>query len=178
MEQRRLVTRTLILTLLFGAIGYTFYHAFFNESNVLSVGDKAPNFILTDLTGERIELDNLRGQGVFLNFWATYCPPCEKEMPYMESQYQIYKDQGVEILAVNVDEPELSVKRFVDRVGGLSFPVVIDRGSKVIDAYNVSPLPTTFLINKDGFVTEVITGGMTEKNIADYLDSIKPNTKQ
>lgn len=174
MKKKRLVTRTLILAILFAAIGFTFYNAFFNESNVLSVGDTAPNFILTDLNGEKVELESLRGQGVFLNFWATYCPPCEKEMPYMESQYQNYKNQGVEIIAVNVDEPELSVKRFVDRVGGLSFPIVIDRGSRVIDAYNVSPLPTTFLIDKDGIVKEVITGGMTEKNIANYLESIKP----
>jgi peroxiredoxin len=92
----------------------------------------------------------------------------------MESQYQIYKDQGIEIVAVNVDEPELSVKKFVERVGGLSFPVVIDRGGNVLDAYNVSPLPTTFLIDKDGIIVDVITGGMTEKNIADYLENIKP----
>jgi peroxiredoxin len=141
---------------------------------MLSIGDEAPNFILNDLNGEEIELESLRGQGVFLNFWGTYCPPCEKEMPYMESQYQIYKDQGIEIVAVNVDEPELSVKKFVERVGGLSFPVVIDRGGNVLDAYNVSPLPTTFLIDKDGIIVDVITGGMTEKNIADYLENIKP----
>jgi peroxiredoxin len=141
---------------------------------MLSIGDEAPNFILNDLNGEKIELESLRGQGVFLNFWGTYCPPCEKEMPYMESQYQVYKDQGIEIVAVNVDEPELSVKKFVERVGGLSFPVVIDRGGNVLDAYNVSPLPTTFLIDKNGVITEVITGGMTEDHIADYLESIKP----
>jgi peroxiredoxin len=141
---------------------------------MLSIGDEAPNFILNDLNGEKIELESLRGQGVFLNFWGTYCPPCEKEMPYMESQYQVYKDQAIEIVAVNVDEPELSVKKFVERVGGLSFPVVIDRGGNVLDAYNVSPLPTTFLIDKNGVITEVITGGMTEDHIADYLESIKP----
>ncbi len=50
---------------------------------MLSVGDKAPNFILSDLNEDKIELESLRGKGVFLNFWATYCPPCEKEMPYM-----------------------------------------------------------------------------------------------
>ncbi len=77
-------------------------------------------------------------------------------------------------MAVNVDEPELSVKRFVQRVGGLSFPVVIDRGSNVLDAYNVSPLLTPFLIDKDGMIVDVITGGMTEENIGDYLESIKP----
>jgi peroxiredoxin len=173
-KQKRLVSRTIILIIIFVAIGYTFYNAFFTNSNMLSIGDEAPNFILNDLNGEKIELESLRGQGVFLNFWGTYCPPCEKEMPYMESQYQVYKDQGIEIVAVNVDEPELSVKKFVERVGGLSFPVVIDRGGNVLDAYNVSPLPTTFLIDKNGVITEVITGGMTEDHIADYLESIKP----
>lgn len=173
-KQKRLFSRTIILMIIFIAIGFTFYNAFFNNSNMLSIGDQAPNFILNDMNGEKIELESLRGQGVFLNFWGTYCPPCEKEMPYMESQYQVYKDQGIEIVAVNVDEPELSVKKFVERVGGLSFPVVIDRGGNVLDAYNVSPLPTTFLIDKDGVIVDVITGGMTEENIADYLESIKP----
>ncbi|MEB1807445.1 MAG: thiol-disulfide oxidoreductase ResA [Bacillaceae bacterium] len=159
---------------MFSAIGYTFYHNFLSDKDApVRVGDKAPNFILTDLNGEQVELANYRGQGVFLNFWGTFCPPCEREMPYMENQYKIYKEKGVEILAVNVDEPELSVRRFVERYG-LSFPIPIDRGTEVLQRYGVVPLPTTFLIDKDGVVTRIITGGMTEEDIAGYMDSIKP----
>ncbi|SDJ13130.1 AhpC/TSA family protein [Alteribacillus bidgolensis] len=84
-------------------------------------GDIEPNFQLETLEGETVELNDYRGQSVFLNFWGTYYPPCEEEMPYMENQYQEYKDKGVEILAVNVGESELAVERFVDR-HPLSFP--------------------------------------------------------
>ncbi|MGO4888251.1 thiol-disulfide oxidoreductase ResA [Anaerobacillus sp. MEB173] len=174
MKQKRLMIRTIVLLIIVAALGYTFYTNFFSETKELvNVGDEAPNFVLTDLDGNRVELADLKGQGVFLNFWGTYCPPCEKEMPYMEKLYQIYKDQGVEILAVNVDEPRLTVERFVQR-HKLTFPILMDEGLNVINAYGVSPLPTTFLIDKDGMVVGRILGGMNEESIEEYMQSIKP----
>lgn len=173
-KNRRLIMRSLILFVIVVAIGYMFYLNFFSDSNsAVKVGDKAPNFVLTDLDGNEVELEDYHGQGVFLNFWGTYCPPCEREMPFMENQYAIYKDKGVEILAVNVGEPELTVKRFVQR-HGLTFPILLDKGQQVLDLYGVMPLPTTFLINPQGKVTKIITGGMSESHIAEYMESIKP----
>ncbi len=76
-------------------------------------------------------------------------------------------------MAVNVGEPKLSVEKFAERFG-LTFPIVIDRQDQVLNAYNVGPLPTTFLIDKNGEVKQIITGTMTKEDIERHLESIKP----
>ncbi|RSL29835.1 thiol-disulfide oxidoreductase ResA [Salibacterium salarium] len=174
-KKKRLYFRTLFLSIISVLLGYVFYSNFFQNENTLVVeGDIAPNFQLETLEGETVELNDYRGQGVFLNFWGTYCPPCEEEMPYMDNQYQEYKDKGVEILAVNVGESDLAVERFVDR-HNLSFPIPMDEDKAVLDSYGIGPLPTTFLINKDGKVLDILTGGMTEKDIKGYMERIEPS---
>ncbi len=95
------------------------------------------------MEGEQVELADYEGQGVFLNFWGTFCPPCEDEMPYMENQYEVYEDQGVEILAVNVGESDLVVDRFVSR-HALTFPILLDEDQAVLDHYGVGPLLLLF----------------------------------
>ena len=91
----------------------------------------------------------------------------------MNELYPIYQKQGVEILAVNVGEPKLNVEKFAERFG-LTFPIVIDRQDQVLNAYGVGPLPTTFLIDKNGKVKKIITGTMTKEDIKQHLESIKP----
>ncbi|NEU31045.1 thiol-disulfide oxidoreductase ResA [bacterium LRH843] len=175
MRKRRLIMRTSILTVIALALAYTFYANFFADRSVAKAGNDAVNFVLNDLEGERIELKEFEGKGVFLNFWGTYCPPCEKEMPVMEELYPTYKEQGVEIVAVNVNEPALTVDRFVKRYD-LTFPIAIDKGMNVSDAYGISPLPTTVLIDEHGTIVHVHTGGMTEKMVQDFMERIKPGT--
>ncbi|AMX83035.1 thiol-disulfide oxidoreductase [Geobacillus subterraneus] len=172
-KQQRLVMRTAILLVLLAALGYTIYANFFTEKKAVAVGSTAPDFVLADLKGREHRLSDYRGKGVFLNFWGTWCKPCEREMPYMNELYPVYKKQGVEILAVNVGEPKLSVEKFAERFG-LTFPIVIDRQDQVLNAYNVGPLPTTFLIDKNGEVKKIITGAMTKADIQRHLESIKP----
>lgn len=173
MKQKRLWLRTVILLLLAGATIYTIYINFFTEKERVREGSTAPNFILKDLEGNTFELESYRGKGVFLNFWGTYCKPCEAEMPYMQNQYEYFKDQGVEVIAINVDEAPLVIQGFVDR-HGLTFPIPVDKGMQVLNAYGVGPIPTTFLIDKDGKVVKIITGTMTEKMVHDYMNLIKP----
>ncbi|TLS35631.1 thiol-disulfide oxidoreductase ResA [Pseudalkalibacillus caeni] len=175
MKKNRLVIRTVILAVVVIAVGYTFYANFFaSDSGVIEEGDTAPNFILTDLKGNEVELEDYRGQGVFLNFWATYCEPCKEEMPAMDKVYQKYKDQGIEILAVNVTEPRLTAKTFVDRYN-LSFPILLDKGNDVTNHYGVGLIPATFLINKDGeVVKKIVEGSLSEEKIENYMELIKP----
>ena len=173
LKKKRLAVRTIILIVLVGALAYTLYSNFFTDKQLVGKGDKAPNFVLTDLNGKEIEFEQYRGKGVFLNFWGTWCKPCEKEMPYIEHQYKAFKDQGVEVLAVNVGEPDLSVKNFVERKG-LTFPVVIDKNLEVLEAYGVNPLPTTFLVDKNGEIVDIITGQLTEELVKSYMERIKP----
>ncbi|WP_409301457.1 thiol-disulfide oxidoreductase ResA [Peribacillus sp. SCS-155] len=172
-KKRRLVLRAVILSLLGAALIYTLYANFMKEKNeVAKKGAIAPNFVLTDLEGKQHKLSDYRGQGVFLNFWGTWCKPCEKEMPYMENQFRAFKDRGVQILAVNSDESEYAVKSFRDKYN-LTFPVAIDRG-EVQTAYGVDPLPVTFLIDKNGKIVDMLTGSLSENFIEQQMERITP----
>ncbi len=109
----------------------------------------APDFTLKSKSGENIRLQDLRGEVVMLNFWASWCGPCREEMPLMDVIYQQYKDLGFTILAVNVDEDSADADRFLASVP-VSFPVVYDNQSKVSEMYKVDAMPTTILIDRDG----------------------------
>lgn len=173
MKKNRLLMRSVILILLIGALGYTLYSNFFVSKERVKVGSEAPDFVLKDLDGNEHQLSDYKGKGVFLNFWGTWCEPCEREMPYMDNQYAYYKDQGVEVLAVNIAESNIAVQTFIDK-HQLSFPVILDKDRQVLNAYGVGPLPTTFLINPEGKVVEITSGSLTERMIRDYMEQIKP----
>lgn len=174
MKRRRLVVRSLILLVLVGAVVYTLYANLTKDQQMkVSVGEKAPDFVLTDMQGNKHRLSEYKGQGVFLNFWGTWCKPCETEMPYINNQYQQFKNKGVQVLAVNVGESNLAVTKFAQRLQ-LDFPIVIDNDSQVQTAYGIDPLPATFLIDKTGKVVKYYTGQMTEETVRDLMDEIKP----
>lgn len=174
-KQRRAVMRTTILAILIAAIGYTIYNSATAEDvSVLKVGDKAPDFALVDLEGNNHKLSDYEGQGVFLNFWGTWCKPCAKEMPAMDRQFDVFSDQGVQVLAVNIAQSDFEVQSFADQYG-LSFPVVIDKTKSVMTAYNIRPLPTTVLVNPEGNIQRIITGEMTEQDIEGFMEEIKPD---
>lgn len=173
-KQKRAVMRTVILAILVAAIGYTIYNSATAEDvSLLEVGDKAPDFALVDLEGNDHKLSDYEGQGVFLNFWGTWCKPCAKEMPAMDRQYEAFSNDGVQVLAVNIAQSDFEVQSFADQYG-LSFPVVIDKTKSVMTAYNIRPLPTTVLVNPEGNIERIITGEMTEEDIAGFMEEIKP----
>lgn len=131
----------------------------------LKQGDVPPDFELTTLTGDVVRLSDYKGKKVILNFWASWCPPCKKEMPHMEEYYQKNKDlENVEIIAVNMTKSEKPgmVKKFVDSYG-LTFPIPLDEEGKVMNAYQIIPLPTTYMINTDGTIAHQISGPINGK---------------
>ena len=173
-KQKRFIIRTVILSVLALAIVYTIYNNATKEKyEVLGVGDEAPDFTLVDLNGKEHRLSDYKGQGVFLNFWGTWCKPCAKEMPAMDRQYEVYKDQGVHVLAVNIAQSNFEVERFAKQYG-LDFPIVIDKTKSVMEAYNIDPLPTTLLINSEGKIEQIVRGEMTEQDIAQFMEQIRP----
>lgn len=173
MKKKRLLMRSIILSVLIGALGYTLYSNFVVSKEKVKIGSEAPDFLLKDLEGNEHQLSDYKGKGVFLNFWGTWCEPCEREMPYMENQYKYYKSQGVEVLAVNIAESNIAVESFANK-HDLSFPIVLDKDRQVLNAYGVGPLPTTFLINPDGKVEFITSGSLTERMVRDYMEQIKP----
>ncbi|WP_201715578.1 thiol-disulfide oxidoreductase ResA [Rossellomorea arthrocnemi] len=177
-KKRRLVIRISLLSIFTFLIGYVLYTNITNSnSGMIQAGDQAPDFQLETLKGETVKLSDFKGQGIFLNFWATYCPPCKEEMPYMQNQYEEFKDKGVTILAIDVGEPKVTVDKFAKRYG-LTFPILLDQNQEVLDSYGVGPIPVTFLIDEDGKVVERVTASLSEEIIKNYMNSIMPEKYQ
>lgn len=173
-KRQRLIMRSVILVVIALALGYTLYNTVFNDKKEpVKAGDTAPNFVLKDLEGNEVELEDYKGKGVFLNFWGTYCPPCEKEMPAIQRQYDKYKDQGVVVLAVDIAEPKFTVEKFANRLN-LTFPIVLDQQREVVDEYGVGNLPATYLISPEGKVIDKITGELNDTHVRNYMEKIKP----
>jgi cytochrome c biogenesis protein CcmG/thiol:disulfide interchange protein DsbE len=121
-------------------------------------GYLAPEWALQSLDGEEVTLSGLRGQVVILNFWATWCPPCRSEMPAIEEIHRAYRDQGLAVVAVNVQQAEGQIQAFVDEMG-LTFPVLPDSYGSVSKRYLIKSLPTTFIIERTGTIREIVVGG-------------------
>lgn len=172
-NKRRMAIRAGILFVLGIAIVYTIVNQVFDSGDVIEVGDVAPDFTLVDLEGKTQTLSDYRGEGVFLNFWGTWCAPCKREMPYMEKYANAFKNSGVNVLAVNIAESDLKVQSFADTYG-LTFPIAIDKTKEVMEVYKIRPLPTTFLIGPDGRVKKIIETEMSDDQVRTYMESIMP----
>ncbi|MGB5337502.1 MAG: TlpA disulfide reductase family protein [Gammaproteobacteria bacterium] len=120
----------------------------------------APDFVLEDMDGKRHTLQDYRGQVVLLNFWATWCPPCRREMPALEALYRKLQDQPFVVLAVNQWEDADHVFAYTGELNVFpSFPILFDPQSSVSAEYGVKGLPTSFLIDQQGRVTHRALGG-------------------
>lgn len=119
--------------------------------------ETAPDFTLKSNSGENIRLAEQRGKVVMLNFWATWCAPCRKEMPLLDDLYNRYNAAGFELYGVNV-EPESEPANKMAKEMGLNFPILYDTDSKVSRLYNVDAMPTTVVIDRDGNVRYVNRG--------------------
>ncbi|MDR0707878.1 MAG: TlpA family protein disulfide reductase [Treponema sp.] len=114
------------------------------------------DFTVRMLDGSAQKVSGLKGNVVFLNFWATWCGPCRTEMPSMETLYQRFKDRSFVMLAIDLQEEREDVSSFMRQMG-LSFPVGIDDGP-ISRMYGISAIPTTFIIDKNGYIIAAIAG--------------------
>jgi peroxiredoxin len=117
----------------------------------------APDFSLTGEDGKTYHLADYRGQVVVINFWATWCPPCRREMPSMQRMWSKIKGKGVVVLAVNVGENADIIFEFLGQYP-VSFPIPMDLEGKVVKRYPVTGLPTTYIVNPEGMVTHRAVG--------------------
>ncbi|MBP2077819.1 thiol-disulfide oxidoreductase ResA [Oceanobacillus polygoni] len=178
-KRNRFIFRTVILGVLVAAVVFALVSNLQKDNTIYKVGDKAPDFMLQQINNnhdvETVQLSELEGKGVMLNFWATWCKPCKEEMPYMQELYPEYKDKGIEIVAVSLDGTELVVDRFIGDYN-LTFPIPHDKTSEVRDLYKVGPLPSTFFINPDGEIQEIVSGALSLERLEGYLQAIQPKT--
>jgi peroxiredoxin len=131
----------------------------FEDLGVLRVSiDTEPIEIrLKDVKGREIALSDFRGRILFLNFWATWCPPCREEMPSMEKLYQRFKDREFAMVAVSLQEPALRVEKFF-REHNLSFIALLDSTGDVGSQLGIRSIPTTFILNRSGKVIGGVIG--------------------
>ena len=112
---------------------------------------KAQNFILRDLNGNQVNLEDHRGKIVFLNFWATWCAPCREEMPAMEKLHNRFKNDNFIIFAIDLQENRHQVKRFKEQFK-LNFTILLDSDSKVGSMYAIRSIPITYLVDRKGYL--------------------------
>jgi peroxiredoxin len=117
----------------------------------------APDFTLHSVAGTNLRLKEQRGQVVMLNFWATWCAPCRQEMPQLNRLYEKYRASGFVLFGVNVDEDVRNAAGTSSRLG-LQFPVLLDTDKKVSRLYDLSTMPSTVLIDRDGRVRYIHLG--------------------
>ncbi|MFC4022901.1 thiol-disulfide oxidoreductase ResA [Oceanobacillus longus] len=180
-KRNRLIFRTAILAVLVAAVVFALVSNLQKDNTIYQVGDKAPDFQLKQISNnydaETVQLSDLEGKGVMLNFWATWCKPCEAEMPYMQELYPEYKEKGVEIVAVSLDGTELVVDRFIDKYN-LTFAIPHDKLGEIRDLYKVGPIPSTFFINPEGEIEDVVNGALTLERLEGYLQAIQPSVEE
>ncbi len=135
-------------------------------------GFLAPDFELSDLQGTAVRLSQLRGQIVLINFWATWCPPCQAEMPALQAIYEEYQSNGFIILGINTTSSEV-VSTIPDFVAahGLTFPILLDPQDKATSAYQITGMPTSFLVGRDGIIQQAIVGPINESVLRSWLSS-------
>lgn len=132
---------------------------------------KAINFKLKDLNGKELSLSDLKGKKVFLNFWATWCPPCRAEMPEIEKLYQQTKDSDLVIVAVEIGEPLNTVKSFIDS-NKYNFKVLLDSDQSVATQYNIASIPTSYFIDVEGNIVSKNVGAMNIDQMKAYIKTL------
>lgn len=176
-KKNRNIFRISVLLVLLAAVSYALISNLTKDTTKIDVGMQAPDFQLEQINknNERdiVKLSDLEGKGVMLNFWATYCKPCEFEMPFMQKLYPEYKAKGIEIVAVSLDATELVIDRFIDKYD-LTFPIPHDKNGQVMNLYGIGPIPSTFFISPEGEVVKIVEGALTLDKLEGYLKMIQP----
>ncbi|MEO0616457.1 MAG: TlpA disulfide reductase family protein [Pseudomonadota bacterium] len=134
-------------------------------------GKPAPDFALKNAAGENVRLSDLRGEVVMINFWATWCGPCREEMPLLDEMHSRYNRVGFSLLGVNIDDDPRRAEEMIEALG-VTFPVVFDASKRVSEQYDVSAMPVTILLDRDGVVRYVHKGykpGYEDK----YLEQVR-----
>jgi peroxiredoxin len=157
---------------------------FASPTQGLAVGALAPEFAaplpdgstftLTDLDGQPIRMADLRGKAVWINFWASWCPPCQQETPTLREIAEEYRDQGLEVVAVDVQETVEDGRRYAERYG-LTYTIGADVSGHVFRAYRVFGLPTQFFVDADGVIQAVVPKPLSLDEARTYVEAVLPS---
>jgi peroxiredoxin len=138
------------------------------DSQAPVVGEMAPDFVLRRADGATVKLSELRGKVVYVNFWASWCVPCRKELPDIQKIYDEKRDAGLEVLAINwKDDVATATGFFTTR--DLTLPLLLDSNGAVYEQYKLQGLPDSFFIDREGRIASLQYGQVSEQNIRDRL---------
>jgi peroxiredoxin len=141
-----------------------------------AAGPAAPDFTLHAADGRNVRLDELRGQVVLVNFWATWCGPCREEMPRLNALYEKYRKSGFVLLGVNIDDNPATAIATAGKLA-VSFPILLDTDKQVSKLYKLTDMPSTALIDRDGRL-RYVHRGFREGVEADYDQQIRALLKE
>ncbi len=142
------------------------------------VGEKAPGFVATTLNGEKLDLQSYKGKAVILDFWASWCAPCLKEMPFLIEMQEKYKDKNLAIIAVNIDNDRKNVLKFIKKIGkNVPFPIIFDKEKALPKLYKPEAMPTTIFIDPEG-VIRYRHKGFREKDTSLFIAEIEKLIKK
>jgi thiol-disulfide isomerase/thioredoxin len=143
-----------------------------------AIGTSAPPFSGTTIDGKVVQLSDYKGSVVLLDIWASWCGPCRQEMPYLIETDKQYRDQGLVILAVNIDKEKQNVDKFISSLEvAPTFPVILDPEARIPQLFQIKGMPTTVLIDRSGVVRYQHVGFKSdEKDV--YLQEINTLLKE
>ena len=138
-----------------------------------ATGDRAPPLALPDLSGHRIDVAKLRGKVVAVNFWATWCPPCRQEMPELAQFWTEHRGRCFELLGVAEESAREDVARMA---ASIPYPVMVDERAEALAPWGVSGYPVTYVLDAEGNVRQVFTGGISKGQLQDAVQPLLPAT--
>lgn len=173
-KNQRYWLRLVLLVVMIGLIGFALYRVIDEgQPDQPQVGEYAPDFQLPTLKGEPKSLKQLKGKGVVLNFWGSWCEPCRTEMPALNEIYRRYQAQGIEVIGINIAETDVTAMQFVKQYQ-LDFPIWMDRDREVVELYQIGPIPSTYLIAPDGKIAYIKEGPLALSELERLVSAILP----
>jgi cytochrome c biogenesis protein CcmG/thiol:disulfide interchange protein DsbE len=130
------------------------------QKGPIGVGDEVPDLTLTTFDGDLISFEDLAGHVVVINFWASWCKPCEQEAAELEQAYQMYKDEGVVFLGVDYVDTETEARQYLEKFG-ITYPNGPDLGTRISQAFRIRGVPETYIMGPDGRLAAVKIGPYT-----------------
>ncbi|MCF8000791.1 MAG: TlpA family protein disulfide reductase [Halanaerobiales bacterium] len=162
------ITSLILIVGIWTLIGTFTNETVHSETEVgVEVGMKAPDFTINNVNGEEVSLSDYQGTKVFLNFWASWCPPCREEMPSIQKLHKNYDD--IKVLAVNSGESKEKVLNFLME-NNFSFTTLLDKNGKVTTDYLIRGIPSTFVIDKEGIIVRKQRGAITYGKMEEMIN--------